>query len=85
MLFNAFRVFSAIALVLGLLGLVYGTAVAVKQGLGFPVLAAMLVIVALQVFLLGLIGDQVSALRLEQLEDRSGGEGHGDESTPTGI
>jgi len=75
MLFNAFRVFSAIALVLGLLGLVYGTAVAVKQGLGFPVLAAML----------GLIGDQVSALRLEQLEDRSGGEGHGDESTPTGI
>ncbi len=82
MLFNAFRVFSVIALVLGLLGIVYGTVVAVKQGLGFPVLAALLVIVALQVFLLGLIGDQISALRLEQLEDRTGGRG--DASPPSG-
>jgi glycosyltransferase involved in cell wall biosynthesis len=71
MLFNAFRVFSAIALALGLVGVVYGTLVAVRQGLGFPVLAAVLIIVALQVFLMGLIGDQISALRLERLEERS--------------
>ena len=75
MLFNALRVFSAIASVLGLVGLVYGTVVAVKHGLGFPVLAALLVIVALQIFLLGLIGDQISALRLEQLEERTSDRG----------
>jgi len=71
MLFNAFRVFSALAAVLGIVGVCYGTAVAILRGLGFPVLGAVLIIVALQIFLLGLIGDQISAMRLEQLEDRS--------------
>lgn len=70
MLFNAFRVFSAIAAIVGLTGLAYGTVIALRQGLGFPVLAALMVIVALQVFLMGLIGDQISAMRLERLEDR---------------
>jgi hypothetical protein len=69
MLFDAFRVFSAIAGVIGLTGICYGTAMAIVRGPGFPVLAALMVIVALQIFLTGLIGDQISALRLERLED----------------
>lgn len=69
MLFNAFRAFSAIAAVIGVTGLVYGTVVALTHKLGFPVLAALMVIVALQIFLMGLIGDQISAMRIERLED----------------
>ena len=48
-------------------GLVYGCIVSVIQGLGFPVFAALVVLLGVQVFCLGVVCDQVSAMRLERL------------------
>jgi len=67
-LFNALRTFSAVAAVFVLAGLAYGVPVALVHGLGFPVLGALLVVLGIQVFCLGVVCDQISALRLERLE-----------------
>jgi hypothetical protein len=38
------------------------------HGLGFPVLGALFVVLGIQIFCLGVVCDQISALRLERLE-----------------
>jgi len=66
-MFNAFRTFTCFALFLILAGMLYGLPLALIQGDGFPVLAALSIILGVQVFCLGVVCDQISALRLERL------------------
>lgn len=68
-LFDAFRVFSALGAGLMSLGLAYGIALAVIRGEGFPTFAGMVVIAGLLTVFLGIIADQVTELRKERFED----------------
>ena len=68
-LFQAFQAFSILAALLFGTGTVYGLYVALTHGLGFPALAVVLVISGVIVFLIGLLTDQVVALRMERLEE----------------
>jgi glycosyltransferase involved in cell wall biosynthesis len=70
-MFNAFRTFSWCAGLLIAAGLLYGTTIGLLNGAGFPVFAAMLTLLGVQVFGLGLVCDQISAMRLEQLGSMS--------------
>ena len=45
-------------------GVLYSGYVAFSEGLGIPVLGAVLFLGALQAFLLGVVSDQISAMRL---------------------
>jgi glycosyltransferase involved in cell wall biosynthesis len=67
-LFNALRTFSYLSAGFLISGLLYGIPLAVMNGQGFPVLAGLLIGLGIQVFCLGIVCDQISALRLEQLE-----------------
>lgn len=67
-LFNALRTFTAISAIFVTAGLAYGIPVALLHGLGFPVLGALFVVTGIQIFCLGVVCDQISALRLERLE-----------------
>jgi glycosyltransferase involved in cell wall biosynthesis len=67
-LFNALRTFGLAAAVLIAFGVVYGFSVALTNGLGFPVLAALAVILGVQLLGLGIVCDQVTAMRLEQID-----------------
>jgi glycosyltransferase involved in cell wall biosynthesis len=67
LLFNALRTFSAVAGGIIAAGLLYGLAITLVRGAGFPVFAALLILLGVQVFCLGLVCDQLSALRLEHL------------------
>jgi hypothetical protein len=49
-------------------GLTYGLPVALMNGRGFPVLAEMFIVLGVQIFCMGVICDQISAMRLERLE-----------------
>jgi len=85
-LFNALRSFALAGGGLIGVGLVYGVAVALSQGLGFPVLAALAIILGVQLLGLGVVCDQITAMRLEQIDvtrrereapiHRTLGEGH---------
>jgi glycosyltransferase involved in cell wall biosynthesis len=66
LLFKPLKFFGLIGFGLVILGVVYGLIKASLNGLGFPVLAAMVVLLGLQSFFFGLICDQVSALRRER-------------------
>jgi glycosyltransferase involved in cell wall biosynthesis len=68
-LFHAFRAFSFVAATLFLVGSVYGLSVALTVGLGFPALASVLVLSGVIIFFMGLLTDQVVALRMERLEE----------------
>ena len=68
-LFEAFGFFTFLAMLQVIPGLVYGTIVAVSQGQGFPVLAATVIISGVLTFFMGLLCDQVVALRKERFED----------------
>lgn len=67
-LFQAFKAFSIVAGFFFSLGIVYGTAMALSTGRGFPVLAELLSIVGVIVFFFGIVADQISALRIDLLE-----------------
>lgn len=67
-LFNALRTFTALSALFVLGGIAYGIPVALLHGLGFPVLGALMVVTGIQIFCLGVVCDQISALRLERLE-----------------
>ena len=67
-LFNALRTFGLFAAVLIGGGLTYGISVAAVRGMGFPVLAALAIILGVQLLATGLVCDQVTAMRLEQIE-----------------
>jgi hypothetical protein len=58
-----------VAALLFVIGSVYGTAMAFMFGLGFPALASVLVLSGVIIFFMGLLTDQVVALRMERLEE----------------
>ena len=66
LLFKPLKFFGIIGCALITTGMVYGLVKASINGLGFPVLAALLVILGLESFFFGLLCDQVSALRREK-------------------
>ncbi len=74
MLFHAFRAFSSVAAMLFLVGSVYGMWVALTFGRGFPALASVLVLSGVIIFFMGLLTDQVVALRMERLEEDGAGD-----------
>ncbi len=67
-LFEAFKVFSLLGVGMILPGIIYGTAVALMRGQGFPTLAGTLVISGILTFFMGIIADQVVELRKERFE-----------------
>ena len=75
-MFNAFRTFSAAAAALIGAGLIYGVALTLINGNGFPVFAAMTTILGVQVFCLGVVCDQISAMRLEHLDSKTSDTDH---------
>ncbi len=68
-LFDALKVFSMLGLGLMLPGLIYGFAVALIKGQGFPTLAGTVVVSGLLIILIGLVVDQVTELRKERFEE----------------
>jgi len=68
LLFKPIHFFGGIGTVLILFGTVYGLIKAVMVHRGFPVLAALVVLLGVQAFFFGLICDQISSLRQEKLE-----------------
>lgn len=68
-LFQAFHAFSVVATLLFSVGSTYGTAMALIFGRGFPALASVLVLSGVIIFFMGLLTDQVVALRMERLEE----------------
>jgi glycosyltransferase involved in cell wall biosynthesis len=66
LLFKPLKFFGIIGLTLITTGTIYGLVKAQINGLGFPVLAALAIILGLESFFFGLICDQVSALRREK-------------------
>ena len=73
-LFAPMRVFLRLSFVLISLGLGYGLWVALRGGQGFPVLGAVVSIAGLMIGTLGLIADQISQIRLADLDRREGGQ-----------
>ncbi len=68
-LFEAFKVFAILGAALLVPGLIYGFALAVFRGEGFPTLAGTAVISGLLTFFIGILADQVVELRKERFED----------------
>ncbi len=66
LLFKPLQFFGFIGLVFMLVGGVYGVTKALMQGMGFPVLGSLLIILGVQSFFFGFLCDQVSALRRER-------------------
>jgi glycosyltransferase involved in cell wall biosynthesis len=73
-LFAAFRFFSLMSACMIIPALLYGGVIAMHVGHGFPVLAGTLVISGVLTFLIGLVCDQITALRKERFEDERGTE-----------
>ena len=69
-LFDPLTFFIPIAAVAFLTALVYGTGLALWSGRGFPSAAVFIGLSGLLIFLLGIVCDQISALRLEYLNLR---------------
>lgn len=68
LLFKPLHFFGAIGLVMTVAGLGYGVWTAVSEGLGFPVLGAVVLLSGLQTIFMGLIMDQIAAMRRERFE-----------------
>jgi glycosyltransferase involved in cell wall biosynthesis len=68
LLFKPMRFFGSIGTFLILLGGAYGLERAISSHQGIPVLAALVIILGIQVLFFGLISDQISNSRLEMLE-----------------
>jgi len=68
MLFDAFLFFSLMAGGQFLVGLAYSAWAINRSGIGLPVLGAVVLISGILTFFMGLLCDQVAALRLERLE-----------------
>lgn len=70
MMFNPLRIFFPLSIFLIITGLVYGTywmTLVAKQG--FPVGALLITFIGLSTFIVGLLADQISAIRQERFED----------------
>lgn len=68
-LFDALSFFSKLSFIQILPALIYGIHTAYNNKLGFPILAATIIISGLLTFFIGLLCDQIVALRLERFED----------------
>ncbi len=68
-LFEAFGFFTLLGLIQILCGLSYGFYLALVNKLGFPVLGATITISGVLTFFMGLVCDQITALRKERFED----------------
>ncbi|MBI5961140.1 MAG: glycosyltransferase family 2 protein [Chloroflexi bacterium] len=68
LLFKPLVFFGGIGVVLITLGSIYGFAEAISVRQGFPVFAAVIIILGVQAFFFGLLSDQVSQLRRERFE-----------------
>ncbi len=69
MLFAPLRIFLPVGISLSLIGTIYGIVVAVEGRLGLPVLSVVLTLAGVIMILQGLIADQISYMRLSQLEN----------------
>ena len=74
-LFDAFRTFSLAAAFISGAGFLYGFGLALYAGKGFPTFALLITLLGVQLFFLGVLCDQISALRLERLEFPGESEG----------
>ena len=68
LLFRPLRFFLSISCLFLFTGITYGIFITLKDGTGFPVFGAMLVLTGVNTLLLGLISDQISQMRLEHFE-----------------
>lgn len=68
LLFKPLHFFGSLGLLLLLSGGVYGVYTAFRDGLGFPTLGAVAMLFGVQMMVLGLLCDQISAMRRERLE-----------------
>jgi glycosyltransferase involved in cell wall biosynthesis len=68
-LFNPLRIFLPISIFCILLGLIWGIAILVVVGRGVSVGAMLAIVTGVIFFVLGLLANQISALRMEQLQD----------------
>jgi glycosyltransferase involved in cell wall biosynthesis len=68
LLFKPLVFFGGIGSVLITLGSIYGFAEAISVREGFPVFAALIIILGVQAFFFGLLSDQISQLRRERFE-----------------
>ena len=68
LLFKPLQFFGMIGLLVTVVGFGYGMWTAIMEGLGFPVLGAVAVLFGVQVMFLGLLMDQISALRRERFD-----------------
>lgn len=68
LLFRPLTVFFSIGLIFVTVGMIYGISLAIVEGAGFPVLGAVITLVGVQTLLLGLVVDQISAIRRERFE-----------------
>ena len=68
-LFRAFPVFTVLGMCLMVPGAIYGLAVALSRGQGFPTLAGIAIIAGLLTFFMGIIADQVVELRKERFQN----------------
>lgn len=67
-LFSAFKAFALLASLFLVVGIGYGVGWALLTGQGVPVLAAIVVLVGVLILCVGILSDQISALRLDLLE-----------------
>jgi hypothetical protein len=77
MLFAPLRIFLPVGGLLAALGAIYGLVVALEGRLGFPVLSVVLMLAGLILILQGLVADQISSMRLSQLESEIARENQG--------
>lgn len=85
MLFAPLRIFFTVGAFSAVVGTVYGVAIALGQGLGFPTLGVVLILAGLILILQGLIADQMSYMRLSQLEASSPPERLTSRDQPSGL
>lgn len=69
-LFSPMRIFLRLSVALIGIGVAYGMWIALSRGEGFPVLAATLITSGVLVGVLGLTADQISQIRLSELEKK---------------
>lgn len=69
LLFRPAEVFGSIGIFFIVVGVVYGVALAILEGLGIPVLSAILCMGGIQTVFLGIILSQISRLRLDNLDN----------------
>lgn len=66
LLFKALYFYGTIGLLLTGGGVIYGLYITFRDGLGFPIAGAVIVILGIQIILIGLISDQISLMRRER-------------------